>query len=847
MKNNWMKQVGMLLGAGAIFLWNPAASDANSEILNADVELLDGDAIADVKLENVPLLGDMDLEIPSNSPSQLDEDKGDSRSAVQLEVQDGIVENLKVDVAPASSSGNEQMVEATQSIASVTLDTPVTKEVSAEVATSTKQSGEANATSQKALVEINAEDLPVVGEAHVGVLDNHESNDNGAQTVDQGVVEVDIASPDLLGDTHVGVLDNHASTDESSTTRDDGVIEATLVDTPILREAHIGVLDDHERNEDGARTMDQGVVEVGIASPDLLGDTHVGVLDNHTSTDESSSTHEGSVVEATLAEPPIIGETHIGVLDDPDSNDNGVQTVDQGVVEVEIASPDFLGETHVGVVEATIAEAPILGETHIGVLDEYESNEDGTQTEDQSVVEIDIASSDFLGDTHVGVLDNHTSTDESSSTHDGGVVEATIAEAPILGETHIGVLDDQESNENSAQTVDQGVVEVDIASPNLLGDTHVGVLDNHTSTDESSTTRDVGVVEATLVDAPIIGETHVGVLDGHETEHSDSSSISTGLAQIGLDGPLLEEATIDNLRKHNVTDTEGALGKEGVLMSNLPIPVLGDVQAGVLVREMSAAAPVAPNDKSSNEVTLPADSVNDALSNGGTPPSSGNEGNVDNTTIGATLPTGDEEGMTPSDEVAPPASGNEENAEDASNERTTSLTGIEEGTASANGSNPPMPGNEENGGNAPIKVTPLTTSDGGNVQSGVEIPPASEEGRMPQSQAPNDGITEQVQESDATGTSSMKLGTSGNGTTIEDTDITFAGLASGTGISPASGWAVNNTGSDGDSARTGQMSALGDQLPKTGGFFDSSLLFAIAGLLVSAGVMIRFRTSRAYK
>ena len=88
MKMNWMKYVGMTVFAGAVFGSMPAQSFADEGEQEMESSLEEESTILDVQLDNLPIVGDVSVQLPKKSESE-------DAALVHVEVSDGAVGDVQ--------------------------------------------------------------------------------------------------------------------------------------------------------------------------------------------------------------------------------------------------------------------------------------------------------------------------------------------------------------------------------------------------------------------------------------------------------------------------------------------------------------------------------------------------------------------------------------------------------------------------------------------------------------------------------------------------------------------------------------------------------------------------------
>ncbi|MBD7984866.1 hypothetical protein H9649_09745 [Sporosarcina sp. Sa2YVA2] len=333
MKNTWRTFGTLSLGIALAFgMTNSVATAAEPD---TSKEVLVDSKLVDINLPKLPILGEVKVSIPSTKTDE------ENQSLISVEVNDGILDEVNVDVGTKSETTEGGTKE---SLATVEVKSSITNDVTVDVGVA----DEKDHAYDGGLVEVNAEDLPLLGETHVGVIDKH-AKDGESQTVSSGLAQVDIDG-NLLEDTSVQVLAADktidADGDENSNAVADVSIGGGILDG-IVDEADVPVLKRSESKMDGTKLSKSSIASVGLAS-DLTEDVQVDVGSAQSQTDEDSMSFDGGLVDVNASDLPLLGETHVGVLDKHVNVDEESLSFSSGLVQVGVDG-DLIEDTNVDV------------------------------------------------------------------------------------------------------------------------------------------------------------------------------------------------------------------------------------------------------------------------------------------------------------------------------------------------------------------------------------------------------------------------------------------------------------------------------------------------------------------
>lgn len=303
---NLLKSVGVVtFGLSVALVLSPLNAGASEEGLLVDVNVLskeDGkSSVLDVEILDVPIVGDINVNIPSTSEIEA------SEALAAVEVSGGVVDDLDVSVL--------EKTETKTSVATVELESSLTNDVLVDVVSGEKTSS----TFDGGVVEVNAEDLPLLGETHVGVLDKYVEVDEDRKSLSTGLIQTDV-NEGLLDEVSVDVLEMEKGDDGWATRGSSAVVDVSIDDDEgILDDLGVSVLK-REEAETGTKAS---LVSVDLETPvteelnvedlPLLGETHVGVLDRHGEADEDGKSLSTGLIQSNL-DGGLLEDTSIGVL-----------------------------------------------------------------------------------------------------------------------------------------------------------------------------------------------------------------------------------------------------------------------------------------------------------------------------------------------------------------------------------------------------------------------------------------------------------------------------------------------------------------------------------------------------
>jgi len=538
MKMKMMKMGFLSLGVSMAFVSAPllseAAENGNSDLLGVNVNVLSKEegksSVVDVELSDVPLLGDVNVNIPSKPMS--DEDGTRTNAVATVNVSDGVLDEVDVTVLEKSETDG-QTSESKVSLASVGISSELTNDVNVDIGSGdAKVDGNGSSSFDGGLVEVNTEELPVLGETHVGVLDRHESSNKEGESLSAGVVQADLDN-ELLKDTSVKVL----ATEQAFTADSENSMSAVAdvhvsggVLEGLVNELDVSVLEKTDSTDGDAIAVKGSLASIGLTS-DLTDYVNVYVASGETKNDgNGSSSFDGGLVEVNTEELPALGETHVGVLDRHESSNKEGESLSAGVVQADLDN-ELLKDTSVKVLAteqtstadsensmSAVADVHVGGgvleglvnELDVSVLEKTDSTDGDATAVKGSLASIGLTS-DLTNDVNVDVLADETMNDGNGmSSFDGGLVEVNAEELPVLGETHVGVLDKHVSAKEEGIESTSGLVQADLLD-GLLDETHVGVLTNKVEVKPAGVlVTDTGI--GLDVGLPVLGNPAIHVL-----------------------------------------------------------------------------------------------------------------------------------------------------------------------------------------------------------------------------------------------------------------------------------------------------------------------------------------------
>lgn len=527
MKNTWRTFGTLSLGVALAFgMTNSVAKAAEP---GTSTEVKEDSKLVDINLPKLPILGEVKVSIPSTKSDE------ENQSLISLEVNDGILDELNVDVGAKSETAEGG---TKKSLATVEVKSSITNDVTVDVAAA----DENDSAYDGGLVEVNAEDLPLLGETHVGIIDKH-VKDGENKSVSSGLAQVDV-NGDLLEDTSVQVLATDktvdADGDENSNAVADVSIGGGILDG-IVDEADVSVLKRSESEKDGTQQSKSSIASVGLES-DLTEDVQVDVGLDQEQTDGNTTASDAGLVEVNPSNLPLLGETHVGVLDKHVENNGENTSVSSGLAQVDIKG-DLLDDTSVKVLAS-----------------EKEASADATE------------SMSAVAGVNLG----------------GGILEG------IVEDLDVSVLKKEYALTGESTTAKSSIISIGLDSP-LTEDVQVDVGSAQSQSDDGSMSFDGGLVDVNASDLPLLGETHIGVLDKHVNVNEDGLSFGTGLVQVGLDGDLIEESNVNVLYKNGEMTEDGLLVTNGVVGTDLALvgidPITVDIVKTEKLYPISAVTP----------------------------------------------------------------------------------------------------------------------------------------------------------------------------------------------------------------------------------------------------------------
>ncbi|MET3575937.1 hypothetical protein, partial [Bhargavaea ullalensis] len=429
MKTNWMKIAGTSFALCLAVTLSPKATGAESDgnLLELDVNVLtdkeDTAEVLDVKAEDVPVVGTVSVELPS--------EKENGSAVLNATVEDSAVGNLNADVlyeeSPERASGTEEK----SGVAGVTLDESPVGDVQADVLHEESSEGASSTEEKSGVAGVTLDESPV-GDVQADVL--YEEYTEGASGTEEKSGVADVSVQESLPDTDAAENEENASSqnpsEEAAEPKKDGGLGLNLNNLPLLGDLHVGLLEHSDDDEAKSGSL----INVGLKGG-ILEDVNIDVLGQSS----ADGTEQGSLASVNL-------------------NNGLTQDVTVDVVGGKQTDGTFDG----GVVDVNASDLPILEQTHIGVLDRHEATDGETTAVTGGVVSADL-SNDLLDDVSVDVIGGNAVVTEDGYVSNGGVVDVNASDLPILEQTHIGVLDRHEATDGETTAVTGGVVSADLS------------------------------------------------------------------------------------------------------------------------------------------------------------------------------------------------------------------------------------------------------------------------------------------------------------------------------------------------------------------------------------------------
>lgn len=236
-----------------------------------------------------------------------------------------------------------------------------------------------------------------------------------------------------------------------------------------------------------------------------------------------------------------------------------------------------------------------------------------------------------MANTAVEAAEQDTSTEVKKESK---LLDINLPKLPIVGEVKISI-PSKDSGDVSLVSVNvsDGIVDdlsVDVGAESVTEDggtkkslATVGVkssLTNDVNVDVASGDRqegsfDGGLVEVNAEDLPLLGETHVGVLDTHAKEEEGSTTVSSGLAQVDVDGDLLEDTSVKVLAAEKNTNADGqenmTAAADVSIGGGALEGIVDDAEVSVLKKQSSEQDDVEQSKSSISSIGLKSDLTDD--------------------------------------------------------------------------------------------------------------------------------------------------------------------------------------------------------------------------------------------
>lgn len=333
-----------------------------------------------------------------------------------------------------------------------------------------------------------------------------------------------------------------ASDDVSTDVKNESnLLSITIPNVPIVGDANISIPSKNSDDEE----KDHALVSVEVTD---------GILDElNVSVAAESKTEEGDSKKA-LASIEVKSSITNDVTVDVASNDNQESSIDGGLVEI------------------NAEDLPLLRETHVGIIDKHVESGNDSESFSAGLVQVDI-DGDLLKDTSVDVIVEETTKNAEGWEFNSAVVnvsnEGGILDG-LVDELDLTILENHQLKTADSELSKQTIASAGLKSPltkDLNGD--VGLLQSQMS--EDAMAFDVGLVEVNAEDLPLLGDTHIGLLDKHTKAEGEEISFTSSLAQVNLDGSLLNDTAIIVLGKDAQATEEGYVITSGVLQTDLSL------------------------------------------------------------------------------------------------------------------------------------------------------------------------------------------------------------------------------------------------------------------------------------
>jgi len=573
MKNNWMKYTGVILGMCLTLSYSPTFANADetgeNNSFNLDINLLsekeDNATIVDINANDVPILGDLKVQIPTKSPVSVNrsEDGENNQQSlalatVELTNPDGLIEELNVSVMEQSSMQDEKSAESKSSLASVNVSTPITNDVEVDVLLSDEQASEETSSYDGGLVEVNATELPVLGEVHAGILDNHYKVDGASTTLSSGLIQADL-DDGLLDETSIDVLSVDKSMSEESSQQSTALASVKVDDDSLgglIDDLKVSVMEQSSMQDEKSAESKSSLASVNVSTP-ITNDVEVDVLLSDKLASEETSSYDGGLVEVNATELPVLGEVHAGILDNHYKVDGASTTLSSGLIQADL-------------------DDGLLDETTINVL-ARDVNTDGKVTSiKQSGVSL-IVRNDDIGNLNVGILTNETNqpvaaVEQPGSSEKDAELSPPLDEATDLSPVESGDVAPPMTESETGITPSTDVtgvpsnVTTEVQTPSNVTE---GIT---TSTENTSESMQGG-------NAEIVGNDKVGITSSEDSANSALEVETNGKVGATIaSNPMSEDVALDtsstNQNSQSSNGMEKVLPKTGGFFNSTTLSLL---------------------------------------------------------------------------------------------------------------------------------------------------------------------------------------------------------------------------------------------------------------------------------
>ena len=443
------------------------------------------------------------------------------------------------------------------------------------------------------------------------------------------------------------------------------LLSITIPNVPIVGDANISIPSKTSDDEE----KDHALVSVEVTD---------GILDElNVSVAAESKTEEGDSKKA-LASIEVKSSITNDVTVDVASTDNQESSIDGGLVEI------------------NAEDLPLLRETHVGIIDKHVESGNDSESFSAGLVQVDI-DGDLLKDTSVDVIAAETSKNAegwefnsavANVSNEGGILDGLVDELDLT------ILENHQLKTADSELSKQTIASVGLKSPltkDLNGD--VGLLQSQMS--EDTMAFDIGLVEVNAEDLPLLGDTHIGLLDRHTKAEGEEISFTSSLAQVNVDGGLLNDTAIKVLATEVEMTDEGYAVTSGVLQTDLAL-----LDSDSIAIDLITSQQLYPD-------IIEEDTSNGNGNDDGTSKPGDSNGNSTLPTVITPLPDGDSSSGNTDDSTTKPGANNEVSDSNQDNENNSIFPSIID--SGSNNRNPADQGDDTNqnallGTNSSVKV-----------------------------------------------------------------------------------------------------------------------------------------------